>query len=202
MNTVLSKITMVLMLLSAVVFTSCDKENFDLENTQENPVDVEVVEVENTNVDCDNSFAIAGGEIDYNTEAVAIKYVDNACSGGFSLGANAYMVHSVDYDFFGATTAFDKLMAATDGLPGVLFGQDKPLEVGDVISTVTFPLLVDWTNWEGYHYDEGSVAISEVGNEVGEFIGGTVTMEIKDFNAGTTYTVEGSFCATIEEVCQ
>ncbi len=192
MKILLAKLPLMVMLIAALSLVSCEKENLDITSMNEDDIQVEE-EIVNTPIECDDNFLVEGGAIDFNTGAEAIKFemTEN----------NLFMVHSVDYDFFGAEDAGDKLSVATDGLPGVVFGKIETLEEGDVLDILDFPLLIEWSNsWESY-YMYGTVKISEAGNIVGESIGGTIEAEYIDIN-GTINTVTGSFCTEIIEVSQ
>ena len=192
MKILLSKFPITIWLLAMISLASCEKENLNTITTSEDEVEVEV-DLVNTTTECEDKFDVEGGSIDYTTDAEAIK---------FEFTENiVYMVYSVDYDFFDAETAADKLNIATDGIPGVVFGKSEPVEVGDVLEILDFPLLQDWNlDWKLFFLN-GTVTISEVGNAVGESIGGTIAAEFTESN-GNTSTLLGAFCVEIVEVSQ
>ena len=181
------KLPMALMLIATILFVSCEKENFDSTTVIEGETEVEV-ELVSTATECDNSFSVEGEIVTYSSAAAAFKYDPE----------DLYLVHSTDYDFFGAETAEQKFFAATDGLPGVAFKKSESIEVGDVLAIADLPLLQDWdSDWKLYEFT-GNVTITQAGNEAGESLGGLIEAVVTDRNGNISVTT-GSFCAEIVE---
>lgn len=201
---------LILMLLgfSSIMFTSCNKENMDTTSPEDKDVTTIVDEV-NTTVVCDDQLVLGSDQLNISEEGKAMLYKATC-----SLNAT---VPTYDYNYIVYAKSFDANGwgpvgpdVNVDGIPGFTFGSDGAPVVGDVLTQhnadTNEAVIFENAATQGESWILGAsttITITEAGSNVGESIGGTIdgTLISRD-NAGVSLPLTGTFCVSIEEVCE
>ncbi len=190
-------------LLAAFLMTSCERVNLDEQEITEEEITVEIVEVEQTSINCESAMlSLQGGDLDFNKEAAARLFVGDACTFSYSDLNYNYMIHDVNWDFFGQDPEFITL---SDGAPAISFGFDQMPEAGDVLQVAGYdPLFIkDGDSWDNvYRTVYANVTIESLGIEEGDEISGRVGGLFVGHNEPDTIAIQGSFCAPLVSICQ
>lgn len=194
-------------ILTSAIMTSCSKENMDNENLDPDEVIVDVV-VDSTNTEtCDNLLSITSDAFNFSNtgEAYLFKMSANCNTGGSNSQLNFHVVDA-NWDYWGSNEP--NIFAPTDGMPGFAFGTELDAQIGDTIYI--------WKNFIAggeslIYFDSLSTnqalendyifTLSEMGDEEGEFIGGSITGSFIN-EVGNTNPFEASFCVPITVACE
>ena len=188
--------------MASTIMTSCSKENIDNENLD--PEDVEVVVEETQDETCDNMLTITSDVLNFSNIGKAQLFKPQSCNGDTSLLPLIFNIVDVEWDSWGSTP---NEYHATDGIPGIAFGTTSDAEVGDdaylLRNLVGSESLIYFDSLSTYYtlVNDYTFTLTEIGDEVGEFIGGNISGEIISENENDGHPFEISFCVPITFVC-
>jgi len=189
MSNKINSIIACLFLFGMVTFTSCDKENIDIENTTEEETNTEVVLVDpETPSECDNLLTLNSDlatplDLSATSEAILFK---SACSPSDAPFTHNYLiVDSIWKSVIGDVNYY----YMSDGIPAISFGKDGLVATGDILtpySTIELgyfeSIFNNPTNQKTYVIDDITVTIEDDGDEVGETLSGTISGTLKNQN--------------------
>jgi len=159
--------------------------------------------------ECDNTLTLNAANtntaIAFSAESEAHLWKNDCAevSGGTTVAYN-YIIVDVDWNNWGTGEDYS-IFAISDGLPGISFGSNDALQVGDVLSPYFVGDDYFWNEAESTNYDLDNiqVTITESSTELGGQIAGTISGTIFNQNdENDSSTVSGSFCVTIATVCE
>lgn len=161
------------------------------------------------NTDCDNSLTLgAATSYPVNFSGASEAYLFKTSCSEFNPDYppafdHNYLIVDVAWDNWGTNEPI-AYWNVSDGLPGITIGSNGVPQVGDVLSGYGLePLFYQYGAQANYETSDVVVTITETGNSVGEYIGGTISGTMTNQNdASDTAVATGSFCVQIVSVCE
>lgn len=162
------------------------------------------------NTDCDNSLTLSAATsypVNFSgaSEAHLFRSSCDFNAGGFQPNFDHnYIILDVAWDDWGTNQPVN-YFNPSDGIPGITIGSNGVPQVGEVLGAYgeIEPLFYQYGAQTNYETTDVVVTITETGNSVGEYIGGTISGTMTNQNdASDTAVATGSFCVQIVSVCE
>ena len=202
--------TLLLIVMSALVTSSCEKENLDLSTTQVGTYQPNIILTGTPTENCEPALVLNSDAVSLSPGGVAYL-IKSACAEEVDdYDHNYLIVLEPDFDL---TTLGRLIDRPKDGMPGFGFGSNGAPQSGDQLEIYGREnwrpwITNDWQNSANLTLTFAGNTIIEIttgGTEVGSFVGGSISGNLVDPfgpNGDILYPFTGNFCVPIVEVCE